>query len=102
MAKRTSSDCLVYHACDRNFPGPIAADTGRFRVAQDRGHFENCKRIGIQRMGMSDPEARKKLSEARWLHFQHESEKQTWPWWTRLLHRFQPCPVCKPEKPQAS
>ena len=49
-------------------------------------------------MGMSDPEARKKLSEARWLQFKHQSEKQGWPWWKRLIHRFQTCPMCKPEK----
>jgi hypothetical protein len=52
-------------------------------------------------MGMSDPEARKKLSEARWLHFKHQSEKQSWPWWKRLMYRFQSCPACKPEKLRA-
>jgi hypothetical protein len=52
-------------------------------------------------MGMSDPEARKKLSDARWLLFKHQSEKQDWPWWKQLIHRFQSCPLCKPEKLQA-
>jgi hypothetical protein len=28
----------------------------------------------------------------------HESEKQKWPWWKRLIHRLQSCPICKPEK----
>ena len=49
-------------------------------------------------MGMSDPEARKKLSDARWLQYKHESEKQSWPFWKRLIHRFQRCPLCKPDK----
>ncbi len=49
-------------------------------------------------MGMSDPEARKKLSEARYLQFKHQSEKQNWPWWRRMLHRFQPCAICRLEK----
>lgn len=49
-------------------------------------------------MGMSDPEVRKKFSEPRWIQYQHESEKQSWPWWKRLLHRLQSCPLCKPEK----
>ena len=50
------------------------------------------------RMGVSDPEVRKKLSEPRWLQYKHESEKQSWPWWKRLIHRFQRCPICKPEE----
>jgi len=49
-------------------------------------------------MGVSDPEVRKKLSESRWLQYKHESEKQQWPWWKRLRHRFEPCPTCRPEK----
>jgi hypothetical protein len=44
-------------------------------------------------MGVSDPEVRKKLSEPRWLQYKHESEKQSWPWWKRLIHRFQRCPT---------
>ena len=53
-------------------------------------------------MGMSDPEARKKLSEARYRQFKHQSDKQSWPWWRRLIHRFQRCPICKPEKMKES
>ena len=49
-------------------------------------------------MGMSDPEVRKKLAEPRWLRYKHESEKQDWPWWKRLIHRFRRCPICEPEK----
>jgi len=49
-------------------------------------------------MGISDPETRKKFSEPRWLQYKHESEKQSWPCWKRLIHRFQPCPFCRPEK----
>jgi hypothetical protein len=49
-------------------------------------------------MGMSDPEVRKKFSEPRWLQYKHESDKQSWQWWKRLIHRFQRCPICKPEK----
>jgi hypothetical protein len=30
-------------------------------------------------MGMSDPEIRKKLSEARFLQYQHVFDKQNWP-----------------------
>jgi hypothetical protein len=43
-------------------------------------------------MGMSDPEVRRKFSEPRWLQYKHESEKQSWPWWKRLIHRFQHLP----------
>jgi len=49
-------------------------------------------------MGVSDPELRKKLFGQNWDRLQHESEKKTWPRWKRLLHRLQPCPVCKPKK----
>ncbi len=49
-------------------------------------------------MGVSDPEIRKKLSDPRWAQFKHESEKEKWPWWKRLMHRFEKCPTCRPEK----
>jgi hypothetical protein len=49
-------------------------------------------------MGMSDPEIRKKLSEARFLQYQHVFDKQNWPFWKRLIHFFQRCPICRPEK----
>ena len=49
-------------------------------------------------MGVSDPELRQKLSETRWLQYKHEAEKQNWPRWKRLIHRFQRCPICKPKK----
>jgi hypothetical protein len=49
-------------------------------------------------MGVSDPEVRKKITEARWLQFQHLSETQGWPWWKRLIHRLGGCPICRPEK----
>lgn len=49
-------------------------------------------------MGMSDPEVREKFSEPRWLQFKHETEKQSWPFLRRLIHRFQRCPICKPKK----
>ena len=49
-------------------------------------------------MGMSDPEVRKQFSEPRWIQYQHESEKQSWPWWKRLLHRLRSCPLCRPAK----
>lgn len=52
-------------------------------------------------MGMSDPESRKKLSDARWVQFKHQSDKKSWPWWKQLIHRFQRCPICKPEKLKA-
>jgi len=51
-------------------------------------------------MGISDPDVRKKLSEARYLQYKHLSEPQKWHWWRRLFHRFQRCPICKPEKAQ--
>ena len=47
-------------------------------------------------MGMSDPEVRRKMLGPRLLQLQHESEKQAWPLWKRLMHRLQPCPICKP------
>jgi hypothetical protein len=46
-------------------------------------------------MGVSDPEIQKKIFGPRW---QHETEKQAWPLWKRLLHRLQPCPICRPQK----
>ena len=49
-------------------------------------------------MGLSDPEVRKRLSEPRLQQFQHEEDKKKWPWWRRLMHRFQYCPACRPEK----
>jgi hypothetical protein len=36
-------------------------------------------------MGVSDPEIQKKVFGPRW---QHEIEKQSWPLWKRLIHRF--------------
>lgn len=56
------------------------------------------KVIGVAVMGISDPEIRKKLSEPKWVRFKHESEKQGWPWWKRLIHRIQGCPICETEK----
>ena len=55
-------------------------------------HVRDCS------MGMSDPEFRKKLSEPRWIRYKHQSEKLSWPWWKRLIHRFRRCPICKPGK----
>lgn len=52
-------------------------------------------------MGMSDPEARNKLSEARWQQFKHQTEMQSWPLWKRLMHRFEDCPICEAEKAKA-
>ena len=52
-------------------------------------------------MGMSDPEARNKLSEARWLQFKHQAEKQSWPLWKRLMHRLEECEICGSEKAKA-
>ena len=52
-------------------------------------------------MGISDPENRKKLSDARWLPFKHQSDKMKWSWWKRLMHHFEPCPICKPDKLKA-
>jgi hypothetical protein len=49
-------------------------------------------------VGVSDPELRKKLFGQNWARLQHESEKKNWSLWKRLLHRLQPCPICKPEK----
>lgn len=37
-----------------------------------------------------------KLSEARWIEYRHESEKQNWPMWKRLIHRLSHCPICRP------
>lgn len=51
-------------------------------------------------MGISDPDFRKKLADARWLQYKHLSERQKWYWWRRLFHRLQRCPMCKPEKAQ--
>jgi hypothetical protein len=49
-------------------------------------------------MGMSDPEVRRKVLGPRLLQLQHESEKQGWPFWKRLMHRLQPCPICRPRE----
>jgi hypothetical protein len=92
----------------------IAVPTGielsrnvRYRASRFEACRADCVPDEIERplrmlggcsMGVSDPEVRKKLSEPRWLQFKHESEKQNWPWWKRLIHRFQRCPICKPEE----
>lgn len=49
-------------------------------------------------MGVSDPEIRNRISEDRWLQYQHLCEKQQWPWWKRLMHRLKRCPLCRPER----
>jgi hypothetical protein len=48
--------------------------------------------------GVSDPEVRKKLSEARWIQYRHECDKQSGPWWKKLIHRFQPLPDLQARK----
>jgi hypothetical protein len=45
-------------------------------------------------MGVSDPEIRTKVFGPKWVEFQHFSEKKSWSWWKRLLHRFEHCPIC--------
>ena len=45
-------------------------------------------------MGISNPEIQKKLFGPRW---EHEIEKQDWPFCKRLMHRLQDCPICKPK-----
>ena len=70
----------------------------RLYLYSGKGRTSSGSPKGMGSMGMSDPEARKKLSEARWLQFKHQAEKQTWPWWKRLIHRFRSCPICKPDK----
>jgi hypothetical protein len=45
-------------------------------------------------MGISNPEIQKKVFGPRW---EHEIEKQGWPFWKRLMHRLQDCPICKPK-----
>lgn len=49
-------------------------------------------------MGVSDPEIRKRISEDRWLQYQHLCDKQKWPLWKRLIHRLRRCPLCRPER----
>ena len=48
-------------------------------------------------MGVSDPEIRKKVLGPRLRQLQHESQKQSWPMWKRLMHRLQQCPICRPK-----
>src|SRR5665811_1707642 len=45
-------------------------------------------------MGISNPEIQKKAFGPSW---EHEIEKQGWPFWKRLMHRLQDCPICKPK-----
>jgi hypothetical protein len=45
-------------------------------------------------MGISNPEIQKKVFGPRW---EHEIEKQSWPFWKRVMHRLQDCPICKPK-----
>ena len=52
--------------------------------------------------GVSDPELRKKLFGPAWVRQEHEIEKLKWTWWKRLLHRFQHCSICKPEKKESA
>jgi hypothetical protein len=51
--------------------------------------------FGFLSMGISNPEIQKKVFGPRW---QHETEKQSWPRWKKLIHRLQRCPICKPSK----
>src|SRR5581483_4149417 len=72
----------------------VCSTPGRSRVA---AHIKDSL-MGLSEVfyGVSDPEFRKSLFRAKWLQFQHESEKQSWPRWKRLIHRLQRCPVCRP------
>jgi hypothetical protein len=45
-------------------------------------------------MGISNPEIRKKVFGPRW---EHKIEKQGSPFWKRLMHRLQGCPICEPK-----
>jgi hypothetical protein len=53
---------------------------------------------GFATMGLSDPETRKKLSDARWLEAKHAWETQSWPWWRRLVHGLSRCRICSQQK----
>ena len=55
--------------------------------------FQASKRRS-KTMGISNPEIQKKVFGPRW---EHEIEKQSWPFWKRLMHRLQHCPICKPK-----
>jgi len=59
-------------------------------------HFfgsQACRRRS-KTMGISNPEIQKKLFGPRW---EHEIQKQGWPFWKRLMHRLQNCPICGPK-----
>jgi hypothetical protein len=52
-------------------------------------------------MGVSDPEIQKKVFGPRW---EHEIEKQSWPLWKRLIHRFPTLSILQTEnyRPKSS
>jgi hypothetical protein len=81
---------------DRSLSIRIWVTAGRLRVGDESE--PSFRMVRGCSMGVSDPEVRKKLSEPRWLQYKHQSDKQIWPWWKRLIHRFQRCPICKPAR----
>lgn len=67
------------------------------KPAGDEHHLSLLRQqSGRDGMGFSDPELQKKVFGPRW---QHELEKQSWPLWKKLIHRFQSCPFCRPKSP---
>ena len=70
------------------------------KVVDDGTVIENVTLISPERgsLAAERPGGAKKDSEPRWLQYKHEDEKQSWPWWKRLIHRFERCPICRQKK----
>jgi len=68
------------------------------RVHDEREILRNTLGITMSAQNSSNAETLRKLSEARWLRYRHECEKQGWPLWKRLTHRLMRCFICRPEE----
>jgi hypothetical protein len=68
------------------------------RVLDEREFLRNTLGIIVSAQNSLNAEILRKLSEARWLRYRHECEKQGWPLWKRLIHRLTRCPICRPEE----
>jgi hypothetical protein len=77
-------ECLFY-----SFAGPVRRD--RFRVIRPLLPIRSEVEEVVHWMPV---EIQKKVFGPRW---EHEIEKQGWPFWKRLMHRLQDCPICKPK-----
>jgi hypothetical protein len=91
---RFAHDCGLQCRSRRNTTSPARVQA---RITGDENGIFLVSQASKRRsktMGISNPEIQKKVFGPRW---EHEIEKQGWPFWKRLMHRLQDCPICKPK-----